>query len=70
MSDHPSSIAKPKAASDTNSRILKTDNGVQLWRRWPTPVYRRLCRAQRHFEDVAIGHIHRKQLQLQQNSVA
>lgn len=31
-----------RAAATTNSCILGTDNGPQLWRRWRTPLYRKL----------------------------
>lgn len=30
------------AAATTNSCILGTDNGPQLWRYWRTPLYRKL----------------------------
>ena len=42
-----------KAAIDTNSQILKTDNGLQLWRnRWKikTPAYKKLCNSQEYIE--------------------
>ncbi|CAH2007979.1 unnamed protein product [Acanthoscelides obtectus] len=43
-----------KAAYVTNSCILKTDNGPQLWRKFETPLYRKLRKSQEYMEDVAI----------------
>lgn len=43
-----------KAALTTNSCILKTDNGPQLWRKFETPLYRKLKHAQNFMEDTAI----------------
>ncbi|GJQ70311.1 putative cytochrome p450 [Trypoxylus dichotomus] len=43
-----------EAALVTNSCILKTDNGPQLWRKFDTPLYRKLRNAQQYMEDVAI----------------
>lgn len=34
----------------TNSTILKTDNGPKLWRKFETPAYRRLRKAQELME--------------------
>lgn len=34
------------AAQESNSTILGTDNGLQLWRLIDTPLYRRLIRGQ------------------------
>ncbi|EFA04695.1 cytochrome P450 302a1, mitochondrial [Tribolium castaneum] len=43
-----------ESAFVTNSTILKTDNGPQLWRKFETPAYRRLRKAQELMESVAI----------------
>ncbi|CAH2014568.1 unnamed protein product [Acanthoscelides obtectus] len=43
-----------KAAYVTNSCILKTDNGPQLWKKFETPLYRKLRKSQEYMEDVAI----------------
>ncbi|XP_072396930.1 cytochrome P450 302a1, mitochondrial [Diabrotica undecimpunctata] len=43
-----------KAAEVTNSCILKTDNGPQLWRKFDTPLYKRLKYSQTFMEQVAI----------------
>ncbi|KAG5863274.1 hypothetical protein JTB14_027897 [Gonioctena quinquepunctata] len=43
-----------EAALVTNSSILKTDNGPQLWKKFDTPLYRKLKKAQEYMEDVAI----------------
>nr|CAH7756670.1 unnamed protein product [Callosobruchus chinensis] len=43
-----------KAAYKTNSCILKTDNGPQLWRKFETPLYKKLKKSQEYMEDVAI----------------
>ncbi|KAI7815504.1 cytochrome p450 [Rhyzopertha dominica] len=43
-----------QAALTTNSCVLKTDNGPQLWRKFETPLYRKLRKAQEYMEDVAI----------------
>lgn len=34
----------------TNSAILKTDNGPRLWRKFETPMYRKLRKAQEFME--------------------
>ena len=34
----------------SNSTILKTDNGPQLWRKFETPAYRRFKKAQEFME--------------------
>ena len=39
-----------KAACDTNSQILRTDNGLQLWRKWKTPAYSKICESQEYIE--------------------
>lgn len=43
-----------KAALDTNSCILKTDNGPQLWKKINTPLYRKLRKSQKYMEETAI----------------
>ncbi|CAH1117643.1 unnamed protein product [Phaedon cochleariae] len=43
-----------KSALLTNSCILKTDNGLQLWKKFDTPLYKKLKKAQEYMEDVAI----------------
>ncbi|CAH0558339.1 unnamed protein product [Brassicogethes aeneus] len=43
-----------RAALTTNSCILKTDNGPQLWKKIDTPLYRKLKKSQEYMEDVAI----------------
>ncbi|ALC43029.1 dib [Drosophila busckii] len=42
------------AAETTNSCILPTDQGLQLWRFVETPSYRKLRRAQSYMESVAL----------------
>lgn len=39
------------AALETNSCILKTDNGLQLWRKFETPLYKRLRKSQEYMEE-------------------
>lgn len=39
-----------EAAFATNSAILKLDNGLQLWRLFETPLYRKLRKAQTYME--------------------
>lgn len=39
-----------EAAFATNSAILKLDNGLQLWRFFETPLYRKLRKAQAYME--------------------
>lgn len=39
-----------QAASDTNSEILRTDNGLQFWRKWNTPAFKKISRSQEYFE--------------------
>ncbi|KAL3280979.1 hypothetical protein HHI36_004204 [Cryptolaemus montrouzieri] len=43
-----------KSALTTNSCILKLDNGPQLWRYFETPLYRKMKKAQKYMEEVAI----------------
>ena len=49
-----------RAASDTNDQILRTDNGLQIWRKMKTPAYRKLSRAQEYFEQVALQYVQAK----------
>ncbi|OAD56756.1 hypothetical protein WN48_02992 [Eufriesea mexicana] len=50
-----------KAAFTTNSVILKLDNGLQLWRFFETPLYRKLRKAQAYMEMVALELVSQKQ---------
>ncbi|XP_053997965.1 cytochrome P450 302a1, mitochondrial [Hylaeus anthracinus] len=43
-----------EAAYATNNAILKLDNGLQLWRFFETPLYRKLRKAQMYMETVAL----------------
>jgi ecdysteroid 25-hydroxylase CYP302A1 len=43
-----------ESAFVTNSTILKTDNSLHLWRKFETPTYRKLRKAQEFMENVAI----------------
>ncbi|KAJ8909504.1 hypothetical protein NQ315_002450 [Exocentrus adspersus] len=43
-----------QAALDTNSCILKTDNGLQLWKKVETPLFKKLRKSQEYMEEVAI----------------
>ncbi|KAL5291061.1 CYP302A1 family protein [Megaselia abdita] len=49
-----------RATETTNSCILPTDQGLQLWRKFETPTYKRLRRAQNFMENVAIDLISEK----------
>lgn len=40
-----------ESALTTNSCILKTDNGPQLWKKFETPLYRKLRKAQEYMEE-------------------
>ena len=44
----PNSIAASliKAAMETNSHILETDNGLRLWRYFDTPEYKKIKESQ------------------------
>ncbi|XP_046450479.1 cytochrome P450 302a1, mitochondrial-like isoform X1 [Daphnia pulex] len=53
-----------QAASDTNSEILRTDNGLQFWRKWNTPAYKRITRSQEYFERVASEFVNAKNAEL------
>lgn len=52
------------AAETTNSCVLPTDQGAQLWRWFRTPTYRRLCGAQQFMESVAVDLVARKRRQI------
>lgn len=39
------------AAFETNSVILRLDNGPRLWRFFETRLYKRLCKAQSYMEE-------------------
>ena len=43
-----------KATSGTNSQILSTDNGLQLWRKWKTNAYKKICHSQEFIEKYLI----------------
>ncbi|KAB0797767.1 hypothetical protein PPYR_08760 [Photinus pyralis] len=49
-----------EAALTTNSCILKTDNGPQLWRKFETPLYKKLRKSQQFMEAVAIDLLSQK----------
>uniref|UniRef100_T1GFZ6 Cytochrome P450 n=1 Tax=Megaselia scalaris TaxID=36166 RepID=T1GFZ6_MEGSC len=49
-----------RATETTNSCILPTDQGLQLWRKFETPIYKKLRRAQNFMESVAIDLISEK----------
>lgn len=53
-----------KAAGDTNNEILRTDNGLQLWRKWKTPSYKRICRSQEYIESIALEFVNAKKAEL------
>ncbi|XP_014488066.1 PREDICTED: cytochrome P450 302a1, mitochondrial [Dinoponera quadriceps] len=42
------------AAFETNSVILRLDNGLRLWRFWETPLYKKLCKSQNYMEEVTL----------------
>ncbi|XP_050093938.1 cytochrome P450 302a1, mitochondrial [Anopheles aquasalis] len=51
-----------ESAEVTNSAILPTDQGFQLWRYFETPAYRRLRRAQQFMEKTAVDLVSQKLL--------
>nr|CAH0105835.1 unnamed protein product [Daphnia galeata] len=53
-----------QAASDTNSEILRTDNGLQFWRKWNTPAFKKISRSQEYFERVALEFVNAKNAEL------
>ena len=42
----PEAIRLINAADDSNKAILRSDNGLQLWRKFNTPIYKRLTNGQ------------------------
>ncbi|KAL0270736.1 UNVERIFIED_CONTAM: hypothetical protein PYX00_008040 [Menopon gallinae] len=50
-----------ESAMTINSCILKTDNGIQMWRHFDTPIYRKLSAAHEYLERVALDLIREKQ---------
>lgn len=50
---HPESRSSKliQAALVTNSCILKSDHGLQLWKSFETPLYRKLKKAQVYMEE-------------------
>ncbi|CAG9771429.1 unnamed protein product [Ceutorhynchus assimilis] len=54
LNRHSTSSKLIKSALDTNSCILKLDNGPQLWKKFDTPLYRKLKKSQKYMENVAI----------------
>nr|QST15036.1 CYP302A1 protein [Diaphanosoma celebensis] len=60
-----------KAANDTNSQILATDNGLQIWRHgFKTPAYRKICQSQEYFEEIASKCVREKQSEIQNRNAA
>ncbi|XP_031849352.1 cytochrome P450 302a1, mitochondrial [Nomia melanderi] len=49
-----------EAAVTTNNAILKLDNGLQLWKFFETPLYRKLRKAQSYMESVALELVSQK----------
>ncbi|KAK6631282.1 hypothetical protein RUM44_005808 [Polyplax serrata] len=48
------------AALTINSCILKTDNGLGMWRFWDTPLYNNLKRGHAYMESVAVDLVNNK----------
>ncbi|KAG7210918.1 hypothetical protein KM043_016295 [Ampulex compressa] len=48
------------AAYDSNSAILKLDNGPRFWRFFDTPLYKKLRDAQKYMEEVALDIVSQK----------
>ncbi|KAF7408215.1 hypothetical protein HZH66_002752 [Vespula vulgaris] len=48
------------AAFTTNSAILKLDNGPRLWRFFDTFLYKKMCKAQKYMENIAIEMVTQK----------
>ncbi|XP_053674492.1 cytochrome P450 302a1, mitochondrial [Anopheles nili] len=61
---HPNSMSSRlmESAETTNSCILPTDQGFQLWRFFETPAYRRLRKAQEFMEKTAVELVSQKLL--------
>ncbi|XP_071440069.1 cytochrome P450 302a1, mitochondrial-like [Hetaerina americana] len=53
-----------QAALDSNSCILSTDNGPQLWRFFETPLYRKLRKSQEIMESVAVEFVSLKKAEM------
>ncbi|EEB13546.1 cytochrome P450, putative [Pediculus humanus corporis] len=49
-----------ESALTINSCILKTDNGLRLWRFWNTPLYNKLKNAHQFMENMAVELIEKK----------
>ncbi|XP_055841137.1 cytochrome P450 302a1, mitochondrial [Episyrphus balteatus] len=49
-----------KSTETTNSCILPTDQGLQLWRYFETPTYKKLRKAQNYMESVAVDLVAQK----------
>ncbi|PNF31552.1 Cytochrome P450 302a1, mitochondrial [Cryptotermes secundus] len=57
-----------EAALSTNSAILLTDNGPQLWRWVETRLYRKLKKSQKYIEQIAIDFISKRKESLKQST--
>uniref|UniRef100_A0AAG5DFR8 Cytochrome P450 n=1 Tax=Anopheles atroparvus TaxID=41427 RepID=A0AAG5DFR8_ANOAO len=62
MQPHSLSSRLMESAETTNSCILPTDQGFQLWRYFETPAYRRLRKAQQFMEKTAVELVSEKLL--------
>lgn len=51
------------AAEETNSAILPTDQGFQLWRFYETPEYRKLRQSQEFIEQVSVELVNKRRNQ-------
>lgn len=51
LQPHSRSSKLIQAALVTNSCILKTDNGLHLWKKFETPLYKKLRKAQEYMEE-------------------
>lgn len=52
-----------KASDDSNDTVLPTDQGLQLWRYFETPTYKKLRKAQEHKQKIVIEFIQKKAYQ-------
>lgn len=50
------------ATEETNKYILPTDQGLQLWRFFETPTYKKIRKAQEYMESVAIELVHQRKM--------
>jgi ecdysteroid 25-hydroxylase CYP302A1 len=57
-----------EAALTTNSGILLTDNGLQLWRWVDTRLYRKMKKSQKFMEQIAVDFIFKKKESLTQSA--